>query len=159
MLRYETLILAVPEITANEATSLESHVDGLIKKSQGSLVSFERWGKYRLAYPIWGNDYGVYFLVRFESNKGQNEALVKEIDSLFKVKYTQVVMRHMTTKLDRAQSLAYYKPESLEDTPSQDVDTFLRENKMKGLLNNSSSYDVKHAEGGIEESDESEMGE
>ncbi|MBI2775425.1 30S ribosomal protein S6 [Candidatus Dependentiae bacterium] len=158
MLRYETLILAVPEITANEATSLEGHIDGLVKKAQGSVISFERWGKYRLAYPIWANDYGVYFLVRFEANKGQNEALVKELDSLFKVKYTQVVMRHMTTKLERSQSLAYYKPESLEDAPAQDVDTFLRENKMKGLLNNASSYDVKHAEG-IEESDESEMSE
>ncbi|OQA35735.1 MAG: 30S ribosomal protein S6 [Candidatus Dependentiae bacterium ADurb.Bin331] len=156
MVRYETLILAVPEITADEASSLEGQLEALVKKAQGTILSFERWGKYRLAFPVWNNDYGVYYLIRFEADGAQNGSIVNEIDSLFKVKYTQVVMRHMTTKLNRSQSLAYYKPESLEDAPSQDVDTFLRDNKMKGLLHTVSSYDVKHQEGGVDEVEEVE---
>jgi small subunit ribosomal protein S6 len=156
MVRYETLILAVPEITADEASSLEGQLETLIKKAQGTILSFERWGKYRLAFPVWNNDYGVYYLIRFETDATQNGTIVNDIDSLFKVKYTQVVMRHMTTKLNRSQSLAYYKPESLEDAPSQDVDTFLRDNKMKGLLHTVSSYDVKHQETGVDEVEEVE---
>lgn len=146
MVRYEILILAVPEITANEATSLESHIEGLIKKASGALLSFERWGKYHLAYPVWSNDYGVYYLIRFEVDKAQSDALVKELDTLFKVKYTQLAMRHMISRLDSSRSLAYFKPESLEEAPSQDVDTFLRENKMKGILNNAGSFESRQAE-------------
>lgn len=43
MLRYETLLLAVPEITKDETSSLEKQVDQLIKKAKGSVISFERW--------------------------------------------------------------------------------------------------------------------
>jgi len=43
-------------------------------------------------------------------------------------------MRSMTSALQPGQSLAYHKPESLEDTPMKDVDSFIRENKMEGVL-------------------------
>ena|SRR3990172_4997993 len=151
MVRYETLILTVPEITAHEASSIEGQIDGLVKKSNGSTLSFERWGKYRLAYSVWRNSYGVYFLVRFEVAADKAAALVKEIDTMLKVKYTQVVMRFMTTKLDSTLPLTYIKPESLEEAPSQDVDTFLRENKMKGILHTTSSHDVKHSQDEVED--------
>lgn len=134
MVRYETLMLAIPEITKDEMSSLETQVSQVIKKSKGSLISFERWGKYRLAYPIRKNDYGVYFLTRFEVNSAEAQALVKDIDELFAFKKADVIMRSMTTYLEPNQSLAYQKPESLEDSPSRDVDSFLRENKMEGLL-------------------------
>lgn len=134
MVRYETLILAIPEITKDEMSSLESQVGQVIKKSKGSAISFERWGKYRLAYPVRKNEYGVYFLTRYEVNLTDAKALVKDIDELFAFKKADVIMRSMTTHLEPHQSLAYQKPESLEDSPSRDVDSFLRENKMEGLL-------------------------
>jgi small subunit ribosomal protein S6 len=137
MVRYETLVLTVPEITTRESTDLESQFEQVIKKNEGSIKSFERWGKYKLAYPVWNNEYGVYFLSRFEASEKNLDTLAKELESLFKLKFPQLVMRFMTTKLDPHQSLAYQKPDSLEDTPSQDVDAFLRENKMEGLLKTS----------------------
>ena len=134
MVRYETLMLAIPEITKDEMSSLENQVGTVIKKSKGSVISFERWGKYRLAYPVRKNDYGVYFLTRYEVEDTQAKTLVKDIDELFAFKKADVIMRNMTTHLDPHQSLAYQKPESLEDSPSRDVDSFLREHKMEGLL-------------------------
>lgn len=134
MVRYEILVLTIPEITANESATLEEQFERLIKKGKGALSSFERWGKYRLAYPVRGNDYGVYFLSRFEIEKDEIDAFTKDIHSLFTVKHPQLIMRYVTTRLDPDQSLIYQKPESLEDIPTQDVDTFLRENKMEGLL-------------------------
>jgi ribosomal protein S6 len=150
MVRYETLVLTVPEITAHESAALEEQFDGILKKSKGTLNSFERWGKYRLAYPVRGNDYGVYFLSRFEMEKDALDVLIKDIRNLFTVKYPQLVMRYVTTKLNPDQSLIYQKPESLEDIPAQDVDTFLRENKMEGLLKPSktpSSFSRERREG------------
>lgn len=134
MVRYETLILAIPEITKAEMEALETQVEQVVKKSKGSLISYERWGKYRLAYPIRDNEYGVYFLTRYEVDTTQAQTLVKDIDGFFAFKKADIVMRSMTTYLDPNQSLAYQKPESLEDSPSRDVDSFLRENKMEGLL-------------------------
>ncbi len=121
MVRYETLILAVPEITTSEFSNLEEQFEKIIKKNDGAMSSFERWGKYKLAYPVRKNDYGVYFLSRFEADEKNVNAMMKETDSLFKLKFPQVVMRYMNTHLDPKKPLEYQKPDSLEDIPTQDV--------------------------------------
>ena len=138
MVHYETLILSVPEITASEAATIEEQMEKVIKNNTGKINSFERWGKYRLAYPVRSNDYGVYFLTRFETEQEDVETLLKQVEDLFKLKFPQVVMRFMNTRLDAKKPMTYHKPDSLEDIPSQDVDTFLRENKMEGLLKSGS---------------------
>ena len=51
MQKYEILMLAVPEITQDEITGIQRHIDDAAKKSKGALISFERWGKYKLCYP------------------------------------------------------------------------------------------------------------
>lgn len=90
MLRYEILMLAVPTITQDETKSIESGLDRVFKEGDGTMVSFERWGKYRLAYPVKKNDYGVYFLARFEADDAHK--LLEDIKPLFKVKLHEVVM-------------------------------------------------------------------
>lgn len=52
MNRYEALMLTVPEITADEAKSIEQQFDRLVADKKGSIISFEKWGKFRLAYPV-----------------------------------------------------------------------------------------------------------
>ena len=136
MVRYETLVLTVPEITGDEAKHIEKELVQLVEKIKGALISFDRWGKYRLAYQVKKNEYGVYFLVRFETEGAS--ALSKEVANLCKVKLNTIVMRDMTSRLADDASLMYQRPPSLEDTPTRDgqdrVRTFLRDNKMEGLL-------------------------
>lgn len=152
MVRYETLFLAVPEITKDEAALIEKQLDQKVKAAKGATISFERWGKYKLAYPVRDNDYGVYFLSRFEVSEDKSGELVKELRDLFKLKFTDVVMRDIVSRLT-SESLAYVKPESLEEIPTRDVDSFLRENKMEGLLSSVSSKDEDMDED-IDEEDE-----
>lgn len=133
MLRYELLMLAVPEITQDETKGLETLVEKTIKNAQGSMISFDRWGKYRLSFPVKKHDYGIYFLVRFEVEKTQ--PLLSDLTSLFAINLNDLVMRHVVTRLDITKPLAYDRPPSVEDTPTGDVDTFLRKNKMGGLIN------------------------
>ena len=83
MKRYETLILSVPEITKDECSWLEMETSKIIEKSDAVLISFDKWGKYRLAYPIQKNGYGVYFLVRFETEKDNYTELLKEMKIFF----------------------------------------------------------------------------
>jgi len=132
MHRYELLLLTVPEITEDETRSIESQLDRLVKEAKGTTISFERWGKYRLAYPIKKNEYGIYFLMRFEVDNPQ--PLLDTIHSSLKVKLFELVMRSLFTALSFKQSLAYQRSPSLEETPSRDVDSFLKEHKMEGLL-------------------------
>lgn len=132
MLRYELLMLAIPEITQDETKGLESRIEKTIKTAQGSILSFDRWGKYRLAFPVKKHDYGIYFLVRFEMEK--TEPLLADIQSLFAIGLNDLVMRYLVTRLDSNKSLAYDRPTSVEDAPSEDIDTFLRKNKMGSLI-------------------------
>jgi small subunit ribosomal protein S6 len=131
MFRYEILMLAVPEITQDEIKQLEDRLEKTIESFKGSIISFERWGKYRLAYSIKKNDYGVYILVRFEINE-KPTALLEELKTIFAVKLNEIVMRHMITKLDPTASLAYNRPHSLEDAPPREVGSFMRDNKGEG---------------------------
>lgn len=127
MHRYEALMLTVPEITADEAKTIEQQVDRLVSEKKGTLLSFERWGKYRLAYPIQKNEYGVYFLVRFETAAPQ--PLVSEVDTLLAVKLHDFVMRYMVTKLDPKQPLDYQRPQSLEEVPTREIGAFMKEDR------------------------------
>ncbi len=137
MVCYETLILAAPEITQDETSKLEKQFAEHVKKAQGTLTSYDRWGKYRLAYPIRHNDYGVYFLTRYEIDPANVAEFINELRKLFIYKFENIVMRQMTTRLE-GDDLSYTKPDSLEEIPSGDVDSFLRENKMEGLLSSTS---------------------
>ncbi len=136
--KYEVLMLAVPEVTQDEIKNIEKQVDTAVSKAKGNILAFDRWGKFKLAYPVRRNEYGVYFLARFEVPNGHNMA--NEIRQLFKVKLDDVVMRHVVSRVE-GDSLEYQRPKSLEETPtSRDMNTFLKENKMEGLL---STVDAK----------------
>lgn len=152
MLRYETLFLSIPEITSDEVKAIESQLDDTISKAKGNVISFERWGKYKLAYPVRKYDYGVYFLVRFEIDE-KDKSVLDSLAHLLSVKQTDLIMRHLNIKLDPKQSLDYKRPESLEELPTRDVDTFLKENKMTGLMHKSSKSQVEDVESD-DESDE-----
>ncbi|NBP14723.1 30S ribosomal protein S6 [bacterium] len=145
MNRYEILMLATPAITQDEASNVEKGIQEIVKEVKGSVISFERWGKFRLAYPVKKNDYGIYFLTRFEVPTTQ--PVLETIKTAFTVKYNEIVMRHVVVKLDTKQSLEYKRPQSVEDAPvARDVDSFLRENNMEGLRGSGARDNDKRSE-------------
>ncbi len=87
MFRYEVLFLTVPEITKDESEAIKAHFTKVIRTHKGTLVSFDRWGKYRLAYQVGKNDYGVYSLIRFEVEKENKQALLAAIKEIFVFKF------------------------------------------------------------------------
>ncbi|HLB40985.1 MAG TPA: 30S ribosomal protein S6 [Candidatus Babeliales bacterium] len=133
MQKYETLILATPEATDDECSALELQLSKLIESRKGKMISFDRWGKYRLAYLIARHRYGIYFLARYELADQHKQAVLAEINSLLKIKLEQLVMRFVTTALDPKVGLEYRRPMPLDERPRH-VDEFLKEHKMDGLL-------------------------
>jgi small subunit ribosomal protein S6 len=131
MLRYETLVLTTPEITSDEAQRIEKKLESLVAQNEGKVLSYERWGKYKLAYPVRRNEYGVYFLLRYDVSRDNVDALNAAIDEYFKVKVSDIVMRHVIVKLDPTQPFDYKRPESLEEAPSKDVEVFTKDRSAR----------------------------
>lgn len=127
MLRYEVLILVTTEVTQDEAANLEKQVSGLVKNAQADLISYERWGKYRLAYPVAKKDYGVYYLVRFAVDNKNLQSLLAAMKELLAVKFNTIVLRFMMNQLSAKGSLEYTRPQSLEEMP-QDVEAIIKDN-------------------------------
>ncbi len=125
MMRYEVLILTAPSITEDEGRGIEKGLEQLVKGVKGDVISFERWGKYRLSYPVRRNDYGIYYLARFAVDA--NVAFFKEVDAFLAVKNHELIMRHCLVKLAPKQSLEYKRPLNVEEAPAHDADTFLKE--------------------------------
>lgn len=141
--RYEALILASPEITHDESGELERSIDRKIQEYKGTLISYDRWGKYQLAYPIKHHEYGVYFLVRLEVPKTNNDLVLKEIKNIFDLKFNTTVMRYVFSHLDETASLEYKRPLSLEEKP-RDVGFFNKEGR--GGHDSHRSFDRNPAE-------------
>lgn len=115
---YEVLMLTVPEITEDELKGIEKHIEELIQKDSGTLVSFEKWGKYRLAYPVKKNSYGVYLLARFKTPK--SDVTPEQIKTILAIRFDSLVMRSVITLLGET-APEYQRPRSLEETPAEDV--------------------------------------
>lgn len=135
MVRYETLMLAVPEITESEISAIENTFSKIVKDAKGKMVSWEKWGKYLLAYPVNKHTYGVYVLARFEIPVEAKTAVNEEIKSIFSIKYNTIVSRYMTSVLSSTTGWEYKRPTPLDETP-KNVSEFLKENKMEGLVKN-----------------------
>ena len=112
MTRYETLMLATPDIGQESIAKIEGYISDLTSKSKGKLLSFDVWGKYKLSYPVKKHDYGVYVLARFELDKSNLGAL-EELKSFFKLKCNDIVMRFINRQLSENTSLEYQKPEAI----------------------------------------------
>jgi small subunit ribosomal protein S6 len=149
MLHYETLILSNTHITKDELFAIEDYFDKLTSAVGGRIRSFDKWGKYRLAFPVKKNDYGIYTLIRFEVPKENATTIFKDLDSFLKIKCNEIVLRSVTIKLDKEFSLDYKRPESV-DGRSGNLDTFLKENKMEGILNSDVSDNKKTEEVSVE---------
>lgn len=120
--RYETLLLIRPDVTNDEFSLLENSLERMISESGGKLVSFDRWGKYKLMYQVRKNTYGVYALTRFELADATKVKALKDLLTYLRVKCTDVVMRHVCRQLADEASLSYKKPDSLDSTSESRLD-------------------------------------
>lgn len=132
---YETFMLVKTEITDDEVGNLERQLDKIVTEFGGKMVLFDKWGKYKLAFPVQKNLYGIYILVRYQVPEKVLKAFFKELDSLFRIKYNELVMRHVTTALKGQVSSVYKRPEAIgSHGGTSNLDSFIKENKMKGLI-------------------------
>ncbi len=119
--RYEILILAVPDITQDDVKLMEGLLADTISKARGSVLSFERWGKYELSYPIKSHEYGVYYLMRYDVPSATE--INNDIRLLFSIRLGGFVIRLIISKVE-GKSLEYQRPRSLEEAPTTRESSF-----------------------------------
>lgn len=120
MARYEVLFLVPSELSHDDAAMIESQFHSLISQQKGEVLSYERWGKYRLAYRVNGEEYGIYYLSRFELPVAQLREALEALRIFFAVKHRELVMRYVFSSLPKDAPLTYTRPESLEEAPTRE---------------------------------------
>lgn len=141
LMRYEVLFVTVPGITSEEASTVETQFNDLMTSNNGKSLSFEKWGKYRLAYEIKKNEYGVYFLSRFELPAHNVGEALEKLRQFFAVKYSETVVRHMVACLAPNASLEYKRPESMEEMPRREESAGKRERGFGPRQDKSASFE------------------
>ncbi len=141
MTRYETLMLARTEITNDELSAIERRFEELATQGGGSMVAFDKWGKLRLAYAVAKSAYGVYVLVRFNLDKKSEKltATLQDIETFMRAKCNEIVLRHVTVKLDATAPSVYSRPESVDSARTSNIDSIIKESKS--LLDSVESAD------------------
>lgn len=90
---YETVLIAEPEIAADQVETLLGKIKQVVTGQGGTMTAEDRWGKRRLAYQIQGHREGFYVVLTHTAEPG----VVAALDHFFNV--TDTVIRHMTTKV------------------------------------------------------------
>lgn len=96
VVRYELLYIIPTSFTDDEATQVETKVQGLIAKAGGTVESSRRLGKYRLAYAINNQRHGFYVLTYFTAPS----SATAKINELLRI--TTEVLRHLILRADEA---------------------------------------------------------
>lgn len=146
LVRYETLLLVSTDVTDDELSMIEKNFDLISSNAKGKVSRFDKWGKYRLAYPVNKSAYGVYILVRYELPKETASKALPEIETLLKIKCNEIVWRHVTTKLHPNAPQAYHKPEPVDVARTSNIDSLLKENRVGNLLDSVDSVGAHHGD-------------
>jgi small subunit ribosomal protein S6 len=105
MRRYETFIIADPDLSAEQRLPVLERVKDIVAQMGGFLIRTEEWGSRKLAYAIRKKERGYY--VRFDfCGTGQ---MVNEMERFFRI--DERVLKHMSVLLDARPNIARIQEE------------------------------------------------
>ena len=93
MKTYEMLYVLDASLTDEAKESFVSKFEAIVSDNGGKVVSTDKWGVKKLAYPINYKNDGYYVLMTFEAEA----AVVKELDRVAGLS-TEVLRRMITIK-------------------------------------------------------------
>lgn len=93
--RYETLIMLAPNLPAEEMDAFKEKVASIMEIGGAKLVSFEDWGRRRLAYPVRKEMFGHYLLYDFQGSPELSSELERNL------KIDEKVFKYLTLVLDK----------------------------------------------------------
>lgn len=137
MKHYETLLLIQTDSTEEKIQVLEKGITEALRKVDGKITSFEKWGKYKLAYPINKQSYGIYLLARYEVPGDNVNKFFRDFDINIKVRLSDFLMRHVSVALTAAELNAEYKKPS----PIDENESISNDKRLMSMSNQSLDLD------------------
>ena len=80
--KYETMIIAQPDLEEDQVKALLDDVSALISREGGEVTGVDVWGLRRLEFPIKHQENGHYAVVNFQSGTD----LIKELDRVMAIR-------------------------------------------------------------------------
>lgn len=93
--KYETLLIARPDLEEDQLKKLLDDVSALISREGGKVEKIDVWGLRRLEFPIKHEENGHYAVINFESEAD----LIKELDRVMAIR--DDVLRIKTLVLEK----------------------------------------------------------
>ncbi|MBI5243564.1 MAG: 30S ribosomal protein S6 [Elusimicrobia bacterium] len=87
---YETVVVVQPKLSDTEVVDFIDKTKKVITKGGGEILSEDRWGRRKLAYPIKHVREGFYFYLKFQAPG----ALVQKMSAQFRI--ADDILRSMT---------------------------------------------------------------
>jgi small subunit ribosomal protein S6 len=88
MNHYELMYILDPAVEEG-LDEVKQKIEGIVTGREGVLISYDKLGKKRLAYPIAKRQYGVYYLVNLKGNG----KIVQALDYFLRL--SPIVLRHI----------------------------------------------------------------
>lgn len=152
MKNYETLLLFRTDTTEDKFKLVEKSISDFLGKVEGKVESFEKWGKYKLAYPIDNQNYGIYALSRYSLPADKVGEFFQELNMGIRVKFSDFVVRHVNVLLKAGKmNPEYKKPSAIDETESASADRRIvsMSNQSIKVEGNSDEPDYSQSEGEV----------
>ena len=128
MRRYETIFIASPTLTEEQADELVRHYEGIIAEQNGELLKTEKWGRKKLAYEVQKFSEGYYTL--FEMNAGPN--LIAELERRFR--NNDAVIKYLSVRMDEAEKAAGRTKQRIEREAKRKAQAGIKERSAEEVM-------------------------
>ncbi len=128
MRRYETIFIASPTLTDEQADELVKHFEGIIAEQGGELLKTDKWGRKKLAYEVQKFSEGYYTL--FEMNAGPD--LVHELERRFR--NHDSVIKYLSVRMDEAEKAAGRTKQRIEREAKRKAQAGIKERSAEEVM-------------------------
>ncbi|MDR0498218.1 MAG: 30S ribosomal protein S6 [Holophagales bacterium] len=97
MRHYESIFIAAPTLTEEQADELVKYFEGIIAEQGGELLKTDHWGRKKLAYDVQKFSEGYYTL--FEMTAGSK--LIAELERRYR--NHESVIKYLSVRMDEIQ--------------------------------------------------------
>lgn len=128
MRHYETIFIASPTLTDEQADELVKQYEGIIAEQGGELLKTDKWGRKKLAYEVQKFSEGYYTL--FEMNAGPT--LIAELERRFR--NNDAVIKYMSVRLDEAEKSAGRTKQRIEREAKRKAQAGIKERTAEEVM-------------------------
>jgi small subunit ribosomal protein S6 len=128
MRRYETIFIASPTLTDEQAEELVRYFEGIIAEQGGELLKTEKWGRKKLAYEVQKFSEGYYVL--FNMNAGRN--LIAELERRFR--NHDSVIKYISVRMDKQAKAAERQKARYEREGRRKAQAGIKERSLEEVM-------------------------